>query len=98
MDINNALNTGIQGFQNATNRANQAAQEIASQQVSSANVQASSNDSSDSNSVVAVPAEPNKPLTTSLIELRVAENEAKANANVIRTASDIVGSLLDVTA
>ena len=33
MEIGNALNTGVQGFQDATARASKAAQEIASQTV-----------------------------------------------------------------
>ncbi len=82
MEINSVLNTGIQGFQQATERANQAAQDIAGQQVTDSKV-----DSVNS-----------KDLTTSIVELKQAEIGAKANAKVIQTASDVVGSLLDVTA
>jgi hypothetical protein len=102
VDIDNALNSGIQGFQKAANRASQAAQDIASQQVSESSAQANLNNQASETGtngpLNANASEPSKSLTTSLVELRVAENEAKANANVIRTASDIVGSLLDVTA
>ncbi|TQV89722.1 flagellar biosynthesis protein FlgE [Aliikangiella coralliicola] len=82
MEINNLLNTGVQGFQQATSRANQAAQEIASQSVKDASTESiNQND-----------------LTTSLVDLKVAELDAQANAKVIATASDLVGTLLDVTA
>lgn len=82
MQVNSALNTGLQGFQEAQSRVNQAAHEIASQTVTD-----STTDSIDS-----------KDLTTSLVELKVAENDAKANVKVIQTASDLLGTLLDVKA
>ncbi|WP_444994964.1 hypothetical protein [Aliikangiella sp. IMCC44359] len=83
MEIGSSLiNTGVQGFQEASSRANQAAQEIASQSVADA-----STDSVKS-----------EDLTTSLVELKKAEIDAKANVQVIETASDLVGSLLDVKA
>ena len=82
MQVNSALNTGLQGFQDAQSRVNQAAQEIASLSVTD-----STKDSIDT-----------KDLTSSLVDLKVAENDAKANAKVIQTASDVLGTLLDVTA
>ena len=81
MQINNILNTGVQGFQDASARANQAAQDIASQNVT--NASENSIDQTD--------------LTSSLVDLKVAEFDAKANLKVIQTASDLVGSLLDIT-
>ena len=39
-----------------------------------------------------------KDLTTSLVELKVAENDAKANVKVLQTASDLLGTLLDIKA
>jgi len=82
VDVGNILNTGIQGFQKATAKASEAAQEIASQSVTDA-----SQDSIDSND-----------LTQSLVDLKVAEFDAKANVKVIETASDLLGTLLDVKA
>jgi len=82
MQVNSALNTGLQGFQEAQSRMNQAASDIASQSVTD-----STTDSIDS-----------KDLTTSLVELKVAENDAKANVKVIQAASDVLGTLLDVEA
>jgi len=82
MQVNNLISSGVQGFQDATSRANEAAQEIASQVVND-----SSEDSVDQ-----------KDLVNSLVDLKVAEIDAQANAKVLQTASDLVGSLLDVTA
>lgn len=82
MQVNSALNTALQGFQEAQSRMNQAAQDIASQTVTDSTV-----DSVDS-----------KDLTTSLVELKVAENDAKANVKALQTASDLLGTLLDVEA
>ena len=77
-----ALSNGLQGFQAAQNRVNQAAQDIASQSVTDA-----SQESINTND-----------LTSSLVDLTVAENDAKANAKVIQTASDVLGTLLDIEA
>ena len=82
MQIGNILNIGVQGFQQATNRAQEAAHNIASQSVTNAADQGI--DQAD--------------LTQSLVDLKVAEINAKANVKVIETASDLVGSLLDVKA
>ncbi len=82
MQVNSALNTALQGFQEAQSRVNQAAHDIASQSVTDPTV-----DSIDP-----------KDLTTSLVELKVAEHHAKANAKVIQTASDVLGTLLDIEA
>lgn len=92
MQISSALNTGIQGFQAAQERVSQAASDIASQSISDSTrgqVQGQANEEA-RNSVET------KDLTTSLVNLKSAENDAKANANVIKTASDVLGSLLDI--
>jgi len=80
MQVNSALNTGLQGFQEAQSRVNQAAQDIASQSVKD-----STEKSIDYND-----------LTTSLVDLKVAEYDAQANAKVVQTASDVLGTLLDI--
>ena len=80
MDVNSALNTGLQGFQEAQSRISEAAQDIASQQVTDA-----TKDSVDT-----------KDLTESLVDLKSAENDAKANANVVKTASDVLGTIIDI--
>ncbi len=79
---NIALDIGVQGFQDAQSRASNAAHNIASQSVKN-----SGSDSIDQ-----------KDLITSLVDLKVAELDAKANVKVIQTASDLIGSLLDIRA
>ncbi|TQV72946.1 flagellar biosynthesis protein FlgE [Aliikangiella marina] len=82
MDVSGILNTGVQGFQDAASRANKAAQEIASQSVEDAS-QAGINQ---------------QDLTSSIVDLKVAEIDARASVEIIETASDLVGTLLDVKA
>lgn len=91
MNIESALNNGLQGFKNATALANQAATEIASPTTlndsvsasqSSDNVQTGTNLSSD--------------ITQSIVNLKVAEHQAKASASVIASADETLGTLLDV--
>ncbi len=82
MRVDSILNSGVKGFQQATERANQAAQEIASQSVSDASKEGINQ----------------KDLVESLVDLKVAEHDAKANAKVIETAGELIGSLLDVKA
>lgn len=79
-DVGSALNSGLQGFQSAQNRVSQAAQDIASQSLTDASVEGIN-----TNDIV-----------NSLVDLKVAEVDAQANAKVIETASDVLGTLLDI--
>lgn len=78
----NALSIGLQGFQDAQSRVSEAAYSIAS-----LNVKGSTNASVNQNQLV-----------TSLVDLKVAELDAKVNAKVLQTASGLIGSLLDIRA
>lgn len=90
MEINSAFDSGIAGFKAATERASQSASNIA--QAQNDNVQARSS----STSVELEQAVPEaKSLTEELINLRVAEHDAKASAKVITTADEVLGSLID---
>jgi hypothetical protein len=82
MQIVDSLSIGIQGYNQATERVSQAAQEIASTSITDASRQSIDQ----------------RGLTESLVDLKVAELDAKANAKVIATASDLLGTILDVTA
>ena len=94
MNIQSAFNSGVAGFNNATERASESAQEIAQQQVPT---QAASNVSEgETETVNAVPQ--NTPVTESLINLRLAETQAQASSQVIDTADNVVGSLIDTRA
>lgn len=98
MEIQSAFNSGIQGFQKATEDASKAASDIVSstildQQAVTENQQAIQ-PSSQFNSQQSTQAQPN--LTESVVNLKVAEYQAKGSAEVIKTADEALGTLLDV--
>ncbi len=69
------LSAALGGFQNAVNRAGEAAQEIAS---------------------ASAKQEGTQDLIKPLVELKVAERDAQANAKVIETENKILGSIIDI--
>ncbi len=73
----NGLSAALGGFQNAVNRAGEAAQEIASASTQKQGTQ---------------------DLVEPLVELKVAERDAQANAKVIETENKILGSIIDIKA
>jgi len=90
MNIQSAFNSGVTGFNQATERVAESANNIAQQQVTPAQKQTE------------VKAETGysqqRPVTDDLINLRVAENDAKTSARVIETADEVLGSLIDTRA
>lgn len=91
MEIQTAFNSGIQGLQKATEASEQAAADIvastqASQDTDLANIQTATTEQK-------IPE-----LNQSIVDLKVAEHQAKAATEVIKTADDSLGTLLDVTA
>ena len=78
----NAIDIAHKGFQEAQSRVNNSAHEIASHKSSNSSV----------NSINQTD------LVNSLVNLKVAELDAKANAKVIQTANELVGTLLDIRA
>ncbi|MBV1908290.1 MAG: hypothetical protein KUG78_03155 [Kangiellaceae bacterium] len=80
MQVDSTLNIGVQGFQDAQRRATDAATEIASSSVTESEHSVDQTQS----------------LTTSLVELKAAEIDANANAKVIQTASDVLGTIIDI--
>jgi len=98
MEIQSAFSSGLQGFQKAKDDANQAAASIAEnlsispedfgvgQEINDTtiNQNTASGDLSD--------------LNQSIVDLKVAEFQARASANVIKTADSVLGTLLDVSA
>lgn len=104
MEIHSAFNSGVQGFQKATEDANQAAQNIAAnatrpenfgigqegatQAISASNQASPQTSAQTKNNAVS--------LTQSIVDLRVAEFQAKASGEVISSADDNLGTLLDV--
>lgn len=96
MEIQSAFNSGVQGFQRATETANQAAADIV------ANTSAAETTGGQQEATVNQAAASNErkipELNQSIVDLKVAEYQAKASAEVIKTADDSLGTLLDVTA
>jgi len=91
MEIQSAFNSGVQGFQRATEAADQAAADIAASTSASDDVDAV-------NQATASNEQDIPDLNQSIVELKVAEHQARASAEVIKSADDSLGTLLDVTA
>lgn len=81
MQIQSAFNAGVQGFQNATGKANQAASSIVKQTATKS-----------------IAPDNSPSLTESIVDLKVAEHQAKASAKVIETADELIGSIVDIKA
>lgn len=92
MDIQSAFNSGVQGFQKATEDANKAASNIVSNTVVDA--QAVNESKQAAEPKLQTQTQPN--LTQSVVDLKVAEYQAKGSAEVIKTADEALGTLLDV--
>jgi len=91
MEIQSAFNSGVEGFQKATKSATEAAENIYAQTTQNQNQQ-SLESSSVNTSVTKIPE-----LNQSIVELKVAEFQAKASSQVIQSADENLGTLLDVT-
>ena len=94
MEIQSAFNAGVQGFQKANEDANQAAANIAANMVTTSNN--TNLEQTNLASVTTSTAANSESLTKSVIDLRVAEFQAKASANVVEAADENLGTLLDV--
>jgi ribosomal protein S11 len=95
MEIQSAFNSGIQGFQKATDEAGKAAANIAAET-------AARRDDSIINEINVSQTATNKEqqipeLNKSIVDLRVAEFQAKSSVQVIKTADDVLGTLIDVS-
>ena len=91
MEIQSAFNSGVQGLQRATEAADKAAVDIAAE--TSAAHEAEAVNRAPVSNEQKVPD-----LNQSIVDLKVAEHQAKASTEVIKTADDSLGTLLDVTA
>lgn len=90
MEIQSAFNSGIQGFQKATEDASKAASDIAASTSYSAQIV------QDSETTPAVQSQVQPDLTQSIVDLKVAEHQAKGSVEIIKTADETLGTLLDV--
>lgn len=99
MDISSsAFSSGLSGIQSGQRRAEQAAAEIAGNSLPAA-PPANPNPAQNQVNPTRQSAEPTSPdLTESLVSLRVAENEVRANSKVVKTADEALGTLIDTRA
>lgn len=96
MEIQSAFNSGVQGFQRATETANQAAADIVAN--TTANSTAPNTEVNTDVTVQASASNEVPDLNQAIVNLKVAEYQAKGSAEVIKSADDNLGTLLDVTA
>lgn len=100
MEIPSAISSGLQGFQSARATADQAAADIVAsttstteQQNNPANNGEVNTEVNNTNNHVELPD-----LNQAIVNLKVAEFQAKASTEVIKSADDSLGTLIDVTA
>ncbi|PAJ73780.1 hypothetical protein CJF42_14130 [Pseudoalteromonas sp. NBT06-2] len=102
MAISPALNSGVQGFQRATQEIsestrniNRAAQEQQAQQNNQIDRERAIEAARD-DEVVAQPAQPPAKINEELVNLKVEQFNAQANVSTIQTADEVLGTLIDV--
>jgi hypothetical protein len=96
MEIQSAFNSGIQGFQQATDDVSKAAANIAAETIASSHESSINQTTSTQLPVASEQKIPD--LNQSIVDLKVAEFQAKSSAQVIITADEVLGTLFDVTA
>lgn len=103
MEIQSAFSAGLQGFQNATERANDAAKSIVSETTANEGEYSAENFSqgqqvNDNIEEQNTGSGDLSDLNQEIVELKAAEFQARASAEVIQTADEVLGTLIDVTA
>ncbi len=97
MEIQSAFSAGVQGFQKATETANNAAASIAESTAYSAEDFSIGQETNDNTVKENSSAGNLSDLNQSIVELKVAEYQAKASAKVVESADENLGTLLDVS-
>lgn len=97
MNIQSAFNSGVQGFQQATETAYKAAASIAETTAYNAEDFSIGQQANDKTVSENTSAGNLSDLNQSIVDLKVSEYQAKASANVIQAADENLGTLLDVT-
>lgn len=90
MEINSAFSSGVSGFQKASQQITESSERIANQTVQGSEISTTTPTINSSREI-------NEPVTTELINMKLAEMQAKASTQVISTADEMVGSLIDVS-
>ncbi|MCO7191139.1 MULTISPECIES: hypothetical protein [unclassified Pseudoalteromonas] len=100
MAVNDILNAGVQGFEFARQSAEQAAADInkatLAQQSEQQVAQQRQLQGASGNEGVTAPVGQPPRLDEAVVDLKVAEFNAKANAQTIRTADEVLGTLIDI--
>ena len=91
MDIRSAFNSGLTGFQSASNQVSEASSRIAH----AGSVEIAGNNSDLTGKVTSSAQREPISITTELVNLKVAEFQAKSSAKVITTADDMLGTLIN---
>jgi len=97
MEINSAFSSGISGLNKASEQITEASQNIANQSIRSKNNDNASSNNEEVVPVVAVSSYSADPVTIEVINMKLAEVQAQAASNVITTADDMVGLLINVS-
>ena len=100
MEISSAMNSGLQGLQSARATADQAAADIVASTTTNTGPQDNPGNNGEVNTEVNnVNSNVELPdLNQAIVNLKVAEFQAKASTEVIKSADDSLGTLIDVTA
>lgn len=94
MDVRSAFNSGLAGFQSASAQLSNASSRVAQAGIAESSITANQQiQESLSSSEEQAPIS----ITTELINMKVAEMQAKASAKVIDTADEMLGTLIDTS-
>ncbi|MFO6424221.1 hypothetical protein [Motilimonas sp. KMU-193] len=107
MNIQSAFNLGVEGFQKAQQQVTNSAINIAQQAVANSSPTTDTNNAAPNNATplvqdgqTATTLLPNdrtqESVITELVNLKVAEYQAKASAKVITAADEMMGSIIDI--
>lgn len=95
MEINSAFSSGVSSLNKASEQLTEASQNIAEQSLSSGSQNSPSKE--EPVPVAAISSYSSEPVTTEMINMMLADVQAKSAAKVITTADDMVGLLINVS-
>lgn len=93
-----AFSSGISTIQSGQRRVDQAALDIASNTLAPAPKPTSTPPANQVNPAPSLAEQSRPDLAESLVALREGQNEAQAGAKVVKTADEVLGTLIDTTA
>ncbi len=87
--IDSLLSTGVQGIQSGLNRAQQAAEDIAS---------ATTAPTVEDSATVASTTDVTQNIAEAAVDLKIGERQVQASAAVVKTADEVLGTLVNTEA